>query len=243
MLFKSDRVIRYIWCIITTLYTISWCFLHARGGVSTTDAGTHSHTIVFSTHVEVFLKRRVPVGWRTSFLHARGGVSFIRTITTTGNKFSPRTWRCFYGLVRRRSIGAVFSTHVEVFLVRVTNIASFPCFLHARGGVSTTHSVKRNITAFSPRTWRCFRTMSFRLSVRLVFSTHVEVFPDSRVDSPHHSSFLHARGGVSGCPLRFPIPGWFSPRTWRCFRVYASVASTTSVFSTHVEVFPADAPE
>ena len=90
---------------------------------------------------------------------------------------------------------------------------------------------------FSPRTWRCFRTCIRRFVTEAVFSTHVEVFPQTGRLKKYRMSFLHARGGVS-CPNSPVGPlSPFSPRTWRCFLLQLFTQSVRQVFSTHVEVF------
>lgn len=51
------------------------------------------------------------------FLRARGDVSTSVSSINTFVEFSPRTWRCFS---KRRAdcyLNAVFSTHVEMFLI------------------------------------------------------------------------------------------------------------------------------
>ncbi len=50
-----------------------------------------------------------------------------------------------------------------------------------------------------------------------VFSTHVEVFPDSANEVVWWLGLLHARGGVSKIYGRAAWKAESSPRTWRCF--------------------------
>ena len=111
------------------------CFLHVCGGVSEIrsfadlfcpfsprmwrcfwdEVQGDSWLIVFSTYVEVFLRRALMVYARCRFLHVCGGVSegvcagvgalgFLHvcggvsiraTMSTTTDRFSPRMWRCF----------------------------------------------------------------------------------------------------------------------------------------------------
>ena len=91
----------------------------------------------------------------------------------------------------------VFSTHVEVFLLKQLESLKANSLLHARGGVSIAITSVNSATKSSPRTWRCFLTAEelTRESLGLlharggvsvtvlagndkksVFSTHVEVF-------------------------------------------------------------------
>jgi|GEM_PF-2427900 len=99
-------------------------FLHARGGVS--DEGTGA-----SAWKPGFLHARGGVSDEllTSdipgfcFLHARGGVSDPAAGDHNFSSFSPRTWRCFVPPPAKGSNTIVFSTHVEVFLLRRTRSA------------------------------------------------------------------------------------------------------------------------
>ena len=91
------------------------CFLHVCGGVSYNfydkmlKTGfsprmwrcfwtNHSFTLVegvFSTYVEVFLKKSIFCSKEAGFLHVCGGVSDVSTIKVAIKEFSPRMWRCF----------------------------------------------------------------------------------------------------------------------------------------------------
>ena len=131
----------------------SWrCFLQFYRHGSTAN--------VFSTLVEVFLRKYELKKAELSLLHARGGVSFGTPKMRGLTESSPRSWRCFY----RRGLpllnGRVFSTLVEVFLY--TNATGRPIMglLHARGGVSLDILVDSMIEKSSPRSWRCFPTLS-----------------------------------------------------------------------------------
>ena len=110
---------------------------------------------------------------------------------------SPRTWGCFFRAV------PCAKPHY-----------SLP---HARGGVSSFHSLHFFSGWSSPRTWGCFSDIRPRESNRVVFPTHVGVFlPDT---SPYWS--------CSGS----------SPRTWGCFPLFLCCATAMLVFPTHVGVF------
>ena len=71
-----------------------------------------------------------------------------------------------------------------------------------------------------------------------VFSTPVEVFLWHTVLRRRVLCLLHARGGVSGAAVGYWVADESSPRTWRCFSPLAITWLESSVFSTHVEVFP-----
>ena len=70
---------------------------------------------------------------------------------------SPRPWRCFSKKPLKIGTKSVFSTSVEVFLVKYSKLIVKICLLHVRGGVSIDRAV-----------------VNPELSV---FSTSVEVFP------------------------------------------------------------------
>ena len=131
-------------------------FLHARGGVSQYRGTMAQCPAVFSTHVEVFPRRSARRLLNPGFLHARGGVSKLRAIARKLQKFSPRTWRCFFTPKKTGGSNNVFSTHVEVFLHLHARLMVGGCFLHARGGVSFAARWQFCPAWFSPRTWRCF---------------------------------------------------------------------------------------
>ena len=214
------------------------CLPHARGGVShlalvprgrdgssprtwgcfLTTSPPCTCTIVFPTHVGVFLmKKEVTIALR-GLPHARGGVSpSSRSLSTTP---------------------AVFPTHVGVFprLPRLTvAINRLP---HARGGVSLTPGSSLMPGRSSPRTWGCFYKIIMGQSDLRVFPTHVGVFPrPSRTPWPT-GSLPHARGGVSMRGGYYPLKFESSPRTWGCFQRGAGSPRSRTVFPTHVGVFP-----
>ena len=140
--------------------------------------------------------------------------------------------------VRRAEIDRfVFSTHVEMFLQLRLTVFCLTCFLHACGDVSGTGPREWRHNGFSPRMWRCFLLHIREADLGIVFSTHVEMFLHGAVRTVGHSRFLHACGDVSLSMLR-PLPlNPFSPRMWRCFRLFYLDINTGKVFSTHVEMF------
>ena len=150
-------------------------------------------------------------------LHVRGGVSKkLRTI-------------------ERPLI--VFSTSVEVFLGFVSIQNSRGSLLHVRGGVSTMPAAKIFDTQSSPRPWRCFYNSVPDLSILIVFSTSVEVFPPRFPTASLWGRLLHVRGGVSETKYPDKPTRLSSPRPWRCFSPNGGKRSRLSVFSTSVEVF------
>ena len=90
---------------------------------------------------------------------------------------------------------------------------------------------------FSPRMWRCFRSVSTLYFQLWIFSTYVEVFPDLVLQHRARLHFLHVCGGVSRLKNLENVLRRFSPRMWRCFHVKAECRRRQKIFSTYVEVF------
>ncbi len=132
------------------------CLLHVRGGVSPLLQGdfildrssprtwrcfyplklTTFPRSVFSTYVEVFPHVHNDDPGRCGLLHVRGGVSMASAGPWPRSRSSPRTWRCFSTPFRQNPPVSVFSTYVEVFLLRLAGAVVRLGLLHARGGVS-----------------------------------------------------------------------------------------------------------
>ena len=149
---------------------------HARGGVSL-ERSRYARSQVFPTHVGVFPSKRWIRVRKGSLPHARGGVSSGLTLSNTGLRSSPRTWGCFSCAscsFRRKD---VFPTHVGVFPVTSMATEWKARLPHARGGVSKFGSYHVRQQGSSPRTWGCFRSGTWGSPERLVFPTHVGVFP------------------------------------------------------------------
>ena len=135
---------------------------------------------------------------------------------------SPRTWGCFHSEYKREIRIAVFPTHVGVFLPEAAGISPRRGLPHARGGVSNLTVFSEKPKKSSPRTWGCFWPRPCPRPCRVVFPTHVGVFPSREVAAmPRTES---------------------SPRTWGCFRLPRSVKFPKRVFPTHVGVFPRRLP-
>ena len=151
---------------------------------------------------------------------------------------SPRTWGCFPFFASPRYIPSVFPTHVGVFP------EWFKFLAHA--------------FASSPRTWGCFQprrdgrerreglpharggvsaSAITGLTSRVVFPTHVGVFPECGFTTASRTSLPHARGGVSRIAIKVVKPSWSSPRTWGCFYHSGKPIRKHFVFPTHVGVF------
>ena len=129
---------------------------HARGGVSNLAdsivAGATSSprtwgcfygsghspmgTVVFPTHVGVFLRDPPQEAGGRSLPHARGGVSVYMKHAKVSLESSPRTWGCFSASIQSTPPATVFPTHVGVFPPLHTPFRFHKGLPHARGGVS-----------------------------------------------------------------------------------------------------------
>ena len=127
-------------------------------------------------------------------------------------------WRCFYGADFIKTEEVVCSTHVEMFLPKVSVRFHCSCLLHACGDVSERRAAGAATQRFAPRMWRCFRGQRRGHPEGAVCSTHVEMF----------LSFSESLDG----------PWGFAPRMWRCFHLRDSQHCIRGVCSTHVEMFP-----
>ena len=219
--------------------------LHARGGVSIKlnplegfkkssprtwrcfYAGTvgNTDTMIFSTHVEVFLWNHCSVISWSNLLHARGGVSTHVGLPFCLPTSSPRTWRCFSIFNIYNITKYIFSTHVEVFLTAGlmsrlcarSSPRTWRCFfqLLATGKFSKIFSTHVEVflkvlkcdlchILSSPRTWRCFQGNRGTCTSYCIFSTHVEVFLAFLLMCTSMRDLLHSRGGVSMQALKLP---------------------------------------
>ena len=149
--------------------------------------------------------------------HARGGVSLMHGVGYEPLQSSPRTWGCFLQKQNVALSGAVFPTHVGVFLSISEIILSILCLPHARGGVSATTSSSSPLRLSSPRTWGCFYTQLFDAKAQEVFPTHVGVFLLGSFLLMFARRLPHARGGVSWLTYAVMLLVGSSPRTWGCF--------------------------
>ena len=89
----------------------------------------------------------------------------------------------------------------------------------------------------SPRTWGCFSSLAMLNSQKIVFPTHVGVFPKEERDQWRERRLPHARGGVSDGGKKILTHAESSPRTWGCFCPRQSIPRPFEVFPTHVGVF------
>ena len=100
-------------------------------------------------------------------------------------------------------------------------------------------SIKKvnNLSVSSPRTWGCFQVAATNGRKRIVFPTHVGVFPCRARYHPRGAGLPHARGGVSDLEGLSAAGTPSSPRTWGCFLIVEKICKPSFVFPTHVGVF------
>ena len=110
---------------------------------------------------------------------------------------SPRPWGCFRSTTKHDEAPGVFPTPVGVFLGAALYRRVVYSLPHARGGVSKTDTVQRDVYRSSPRPWGCFSVYRPGRQSLSVFPTPVGVFPKHDEARRSTTSLPHARGGVS----------------------------------------------
>ena len=169
--------------------------------------------------------------------HVRGGVSHVRSATSTATWSSPRAWGCFFELVPRVRAVAVFPTCVGVFLIYGCSDKFSVGLPHVRGGVSNPQYTRIQISASSPRAWGCFQIVLYNFGRYLVFPTCVGVFLKFSYSVYPQFCLPHVRGGVSDELGRLSAVVESSPRAWGCFCGRLRSGSALWVFPTCVGVF------
>lgn len=131
---------------------------------------------VFSTRVEVLLRKRAGSTPPTSLLHGRGGIpssqtdfSVFRTSSPRGggtpcsgrasslaSRSSPRPWRYTAFLQDLARWPQVFSTHAEVVLRSTQHVDHLPSLLRTCGGTPDHFDPRKCGSRPSPRAWRFF---------------------------------------------------------------------------------------
>ena len=90
--------------------------------------------LVFSTYVEVILVVGFWIHVKRRILHVCGGDPAIGRELGLSPKYSPRMWRWSLSFLINNSQPSVFSTYVEVILLRPVGTRSIWCILHVCGG-------------------------------------------------------------------------------------------------------------
>ena len=121
-------------------------------------------TIVFPTHVGVYLGHNESAIEPASFPHTRGGVPIACRLQAHPHKFSPHTWGCTLPCGSTPMVETVFPTHVGVYLVGNAKPVHVLCFPHTRGGVPSSFHFSNFNLPFSPHTWGCTCRIAQRCS-------------------------------------------------------------------------------
>ena len=193
---------------------------------------------VFSTYVEVILCRWIQKPYYCSILHVCGGDPFSAQVYYSFKLYSPRMWR--WSLIRPwcSCLNSVFSTYVEVILSFEPASWSKLSILHVCGG-DPGHGRKSWVKLlYSPRMWRWSFFQLARMHDKMVFSTYVEVIPNSTNSTNYCTSILHVCGGDPIVSLKVSFNSLYSPRMWRWSLAKMIGELTSDVFSTYVEVIP-----
>ena len=147
-----------------------------------------------------------------------GGDPYYTTASTCGKQYSPRVWRWSYSLIALVAITEVFSTCVEVILIRIIGRCA-------------------RVT-YSPRVWRWSQYLTHQPQNHQVFSTCVEVILSFNKTINGVSCILHVCGGDPIAVPTVSVGTVYSPRVWRWSFTRLCKTINTKVFSTCVEVIP-----
>ncbi len=142
----------------------------------------------------VFLEIGVILCMGCGLPHARGGVSSGHSARRPIQQSSPRPWGCFQSRWRCSGTSRVFPTPVGVFPQPRLEGVGGRCLPHARGGVSTSPSVRCRWPWSSPRPWGCFSDERQTRRNAEVFPTPVGVFLQRQVEHKRIASLPHTRG-------------------------------------------------
>jgi len=146
-------------------------------------------------------------------------------------------WGCTADYRKRKWKGAVFPTHVGVYLSPAVSFSFRFSFPHACGGVPVAASGAWSRYTFSPRMWGCTGEIVELESEAIVFPTHVGVYLKAKTDTIPASRFPHACGGVPVLFRSFRLLFGFSPRMWGCTGCTRVRSARAPVFPTHVGVY------
>ena len=150
---------------------------------------------VFSTSVEVIPWIHFTYRISNGILHECGGDPLSFSLVNWSIRYSPRVWRWSYSW-RRFSWGhSVFSTSVEVILLKIFNQKQWFGILHECGGDPAFCGVLCALVPYSPRVWRWSFKSWPSSNNWMVFSTSVEVIQVVTSAKRWGLSILHTCGG------------------------------------------------
>ena len=150
---------------------------------------------VFSTYVEVILRRYPVFSKMISILHVCGGDPKSGDRRFLSIKYSPRMWRWSRDQRHLFHGQRVFSTYVEVILTCLVLILFLSSILHVCGGDPIDLCFHINSMLYSPRMWRWSWRLRKKQNQARVFSTYVEVILTNKQKSLYDYSILHVCGG------------------------------------------------
>ncbi len=149
---------------------------------------------------------------------------------------SPRTW----GWTDERLVPArrrgLFPTHVGVDRIAMQQHRARKTLPHARGGGPASGSAEAMAENSSPRTWGWTLRARHRVSLTVLFPTHVGVDRPGWVARLSPSALPHARGGGPGNDSAIRRSAASSPRTWGWTDWRLAGRVPTDLFPTHVGV-------
>ncbi len=195
---------------------------------------------VFSTYVEMILLIWACAAVGPSVLHVCGDDPIHSTCTAMTSKCSPRMWRWSYSSIIAGSRKRVFSTYVEMILWKLLSNSRHLGVLHVCGDDPNVVQTLRVIARCSPRMWRWSPLNRHFFTIITVFSTYVEMILLPPIVSSYWGGVLHVCGddpkliGISN------LEPMCSPRMWRWSFCKTNQKLETQVFSTYVEMIPAN---
>ena len=131
--------------------------------------------LVFSTYVEVILCWLATTIDFSGILHVCGGHPFCCWIWNCLCWYSPRMWRSSCHRIKAFRFYSVFSTYVEVIPLPTWLGFAWVSILHVCGGHPVLAFLSHEFTRYSPRMWRSSQFRYHFLTIKIVFSTSVEV--------------------------------------------------------------------
>ena len=171
--------------------------------------------LVFSTCVEVILTCLCIKSRWYSILHVCGGDPKFVNHERSHKAYSPRVWRWSLDHITCWPSFLVFSTCVEVILMKLRHWCKYFRILHVCGGDPRTTNKDSPADAYSPRVWR-WSYLSVRTSrPMLVFSTCVEVILHGKPMKHVLNRILHVCGGDPQALRCLEQQELYSPRVWR----------------------------
>ena len=141
----------------------------------------------------------------TCILHVCGGHPTWLMFRLINPAYSPRMWRSSCISLSIPWVHKVFSTYVEVIPKYLAKFELVSCILHVCGGHPIALLGMYFCKVYSPRMWRSSQFRYHFLTIKIVFSTSVEVILTAESGMHCGASILHVCGGD---PLRDWLKNW-----------------------------------